>query len=97
MISMKMDTSRVENLLKDNVEAVEQIKQQAYLYFKNITPIATGNARRNTRRSGDDIIADYPYAQRLDAGWSKQFGGRGMSGPTTEEIERLFEQLLKEE
>lgn len=97
MISMNMDTSKVEAMLKANADLDEKLKQQGYLFFKNITPIDTGNARRNTYRNGDDIVANYPYAQRLDNGWSKQFEGKGMTKPTIEYMEQLFEQLLKEE
>ena len=93
---MNMDTSKVEALLKANEDLDEKLKQEGYRYFKSITPIRTGNARRNTFRNGDDIVGNYPYAQRLDEGYSKQ-APRGMSDPTMDYMEQLFEQLLKEE
>ena len=96
MISMNMDTSKVEALLKANADLDEKLKQQGYLYFKSHTPIKTGNARRNTYRNGDDIVGNYPYAQRLDEGYSRQ-APRGMTEPTIEYMEQLFEQLLKED
>jgi hypothetical protein len=96
MISMNMDTSKVEALLKANADLDEKLKQQGYLYFKSHTPIRTGNARRNTFRADDEIVADYPYAQRLDEGYSRQ-APRGMTEPTIEYMEQLFEQLIKEE
>jgi hypothetical protein len=40
-----------------------------------------GNAKKSTKLTGDSIHADYAYATRLDNGWSKQFGGQGMSKP----------------
>ena len=55
-------------------------------YMRSITPIRSGNARRNTYAKGDSIIADYPYAQRLDEGWSKQFEGE-LVEPTLKHLE----------
>ena len=41
--------------------------------FKKLTPIDTGNARRKTTLQNKTTIkANYPYAERLDKGWSKQ-------------------------
>lgn len=53
----------------------------AYKYFRDHTPIRSGRARRNTHLVRDTIEADYPYAQRLDAGYSPQ-APSGMSKPT---------------
>lgn len=70
------------------------LAKKAYDHFRKITPIDTGNARRKTKLSHDTIYASYPYAQRLDQGWSKQ-APDGMSKPTIEylkaEIERQKE------
>lgn len=49
---------------------------------KNYTP---GNAKRNTKKSGNMIDADYPYAQRLEEGYSKQ-APQGMTEPTLIEV-----------
>lgn len=61
----------------------QQLAREAYKYFRDITPIRSGNARSNTTLRNDTIYADYPYAQRLDEGWSKQ-APRGMTAPTEE-------------
>ena len=53
----------------------------AYEHFKKITPINKGNARRNTTMSNNRISANYPYASRLDDGYSKQ-APNGMVEPT---------------
>jgi hypothetical protein len=68
--------AQLEKALDPNVMAKE-----AYEYFRDITPVRTGNAQRRTRLSGDEIRADYAYAQRLDDGWSQQ-APRGMTEPT---------------
>jgi hypothetical protein len=45
------------------------------------TPVKSGNARRHTSVSQDTISAGYPYATRLDNGYSKQ-SPAGMKKPT---------------
>lgn len=67
----------------------EVLAEEAYQYFRSITPIRSGNARRNTRRQGDEVRADYAYATRLDTGWSKQ-APNGMSEPTTKFIQEYI-------
>ena len=57
------------------------LAQEAYDYFRDVTPIRSGNARRRTRLVGDEIRANYAYAQRLDSGWSRQ-APDGMTTPT---------------
>jgi hypothetical protein len=50
---------------------LDALPQLAYKEFVKNTPIRSGNARRKTRLQKDTIIAAYPYAQRLDEGYSK--------------------------
>ncbi len=58
------------------------------------TPIDTGRARRNTKLSGDRILAQYPYATRLNQGSSKQ-APDGMSKPTDDYIKKFIENYSK--
>ena len=60
---------------------------------KNYVP---GNARRNTEKDvvNYKITADYPYAERLDNGWSKQ-SPNGMIKPTIDHIQRKINQYLR--
>jgi hypothetical protein len=62
----------------------QKITDVAYKAFVKNTPVRSGNARRNTRKSGNAIDANYAYAQRLE-GWSKQ-APKGMTEPTIEEV-----------
>jgi hypothetical protein len=82
--------SQLEKALDPN-----NLAREAYDYFKDITPIDSGNARRNTKLKGNEIQADYPYAQRLDAGWSKQNGGVGMTKPTEKFIQEYINKQAK--
>jgi hypothetical protein len=67
----------------------EKLAEEAYEYFRNITPRRTGNARSKTRRVNEEIRADYPYAQRLDQGYSPQ-APRGMTEPTLKFIQEYI-------
>jgi hypothetical protein len=70
------------------------LAREAYDYFKDITPIRKGNARRSTRLQGDEIQADYAYAQRLDDGYSPQ-APRGMTAPTEKFIQEYIRKQAK--
>jgi len=63
----------------------KNITEVAYKAFVKNTPVRSGNARRNTRKSGNAIDANYAYAQRLEEGYSRQ-APKGMTEPTIEEV-----------
>jgi hypothetical protein len=62
-------------------------------FVKN-TPIDKGRARRSTKLQNNTIIADYPYSQRLEDGYSKQ-APRGMVEPTEKWIQKEVSRRLK--
>lgn len=78
--------------LKSVQQQIQNLPTEAYNYFRSITPVDTGNARNNTTLNGNVIEGNYPYAQRLDQGWSKQ-ARRGMTRPTQEFIKRRVRQI----
>lgn len=92
-MSINVDIGSALHQLNLNARSVEKIKQEAADYFHDITPIRSGNARRNTRLVGDTITANYPYAQRLDTGYSKQ-APQGMSKPTEKKIQELVDREI---
>jgi len=78
----------------------KNISQVAYTAFKDNTPIGDpnrwktkykpknyrpGNARRKTVLRNNEIQANYPYAQRLEEGYSSQ-APNGMTEPTLKDI-----------
>ena len=79
--------ARIKSDLRD-------LPRQAYDYWVMTTPKRSGNARRRTRLRQDTIESNYPYAQRLDEGWSKQ-APKGMSDPTTQYINRRVRDILR--
>lgn len=76
---------------------LEKVPQQALDFFKYKapTPIRSGNARKNTTLQGKDTIqADYPYAKRLDNGYSSQ-APNGMVKPTIAFVKQLVKDIVK--
>lgn len=73
---------------------LDKIPQQAYNFFVKVTPKRTGNARRKTKLVKDEIQAQYPYAERLDEGYSKQ-APDGMSKPTEKFIDDRLKQIMR--
>lgn len=88
-MTIRVDISDALANFKQLAEVPDQVAQDAYEYFRGITPIRTGNARRRTSLRDTTIVADYAYAARLDEGYSSQ-NRAGMTGPTQKEIERLM-------
>ena len=92
MIDVKVD---VTDKMTGQIEAIKKklraVPKDAHKEFVALTPIRSGNARRNTTLSGDTIQAHYPYADRLDNGWSKQ-APRGMTLP----FEKWFRNRIKQ-
>lgn len=81
--------SQLEKALDPN-----NLAKQAYDYFKQQTPIRSGNARRKTRLQQDEIQANYAYAQRLDSGYSNQ-ARDGMTKPTDKFIQQYIQKQAK--
>ena len=67
---------------------------QAFDVFYKNTPVRTGNARRHTGVRNSEIDAAYPYAGRLDDGYSKQ-SPRGMTEPTIKFLQDYVKKVGK--
>jgi hypothetical protein len=79
-VDIKIDDG-LTPVLKGMQKKLNQYPQDAEVQFVRLTPIRTGNARRHTHLVGNKTIeANYPYATRLDHGWSKQ-APNGMTKP----------------
>jgi len=71
------------------------VPQKAHSYWVSVTPIDSGNARRRTKlTTKNEISAAYPYATRLDRGWSKQ-APQGMTKPTKKYVQQLVRSIMK--
>ena len=81
--------------LQDAALLSSRVTKPAADYMRSVTPIRTGNARAHTGAVSDtEIVADYPYAEKLDNGYSPQ-APAGMSAPTIKYIEKLVEREVK--
>jgi len=92
-MKLRLKTSKIAPALNRKNRALSKVPSESYEYFKGITPIRSGNARRKTRLQGQTIKADYPYAKRLDEGWSKQ-APQGMVEPTIKFIKNMVAEIM---
>lgn len=102
-MSVTLTVNSMTSSLKRIQRKLDKLPQEAYQEFKKITPVKTGNAKRNTRLRGNTIEANYPYAEVLDKG--RHMTGRGMRGseqapqgmskPTEEFIQKRITQIIK--
>jgi len=72
---------------------LKEIPRKGHTYFVSVTPKDTGNAKNRTKLVQDTIRADYPYATRLDRGYSKQ-APQGMSKPTISYLQQLVRKII---
>jgi len=85
--------NQVSSKLKKIQDKLDKVPDEAHKVFVANTPIRSGNARRKTTIQKDTIKANYPYAKRLDEGYSKQ-APDGMVKPTVEFIRNRIKQIL---
>lgn len=93
-----MKFNKTQDSLTPNLERITRelarVPQQAADYFISVTPKRSGNARSQTKLVKETIVANYPYAQRLDNGWSRQ-APNGMTKPTEQFIDRLVQKIIR--
>ncbi len=96
-MKVNVDLNNVIKQLKANKNLARDLIDSAGDFFIKQTPIRSGNARRNTdvQNSKKRIVADYPYSERLDNGWSKQ-APDGMVKPTLDFIKKEVQKRIKE-
>jgi len=82
-------SKRLNKVLKTLDE--NNITKVAFKKFVEVTPVDKGYARQHTKKQGNEIIADYAYATRLENGYSNQ-APKGMSEPTIEYIRDYIEE-----
>jgi hypothetical protein len=85
--TMSMSLSRV-------AQRLTTLPREAYRVWVQETPVRSGNARRRTQLRGDTIDANYPYARRLDEGYSSQ-SPQGMSRPTERFVRNRLRTMLR--
>lgn len=94
-MSIKKVHDRITPSISRINSRLEQVPKAALDFFIKKTPKKGGTARRRTKLVNKRTInADYPYAKRLDQGYSKK-APKGMSKPTGEFIKALVKIILK--
>lgn len=93
-MSIKKSKDNITPSLSRIQKRLATVPQAAHRYFVSVTPKDTGNARRQTVLKGNTIEANYPYAQRLNKGWSRQ-APKGMITPTLRFIRNLVSRIIR--
>jgi hypothetical protein len=91
----KIDLTQFNKQMTQALHALDDLPEYAEQVMRANTPVRSGRARRNTNLTGDTVVADYPYAQRLEDNWSPQTRGRGIIAPTEQAIQREVNRRLK--
>ena len=94
MISLKIGVDKISTNVKKKIAQLDAVPAQAYTFFKAHSPIKSGNARSRTTLKKDTIVAAYPYAQRLDDGYSRQ-APDGMTKPTEAFVQKAVDKIMK--
>ena len=85
----------IERNMRELKSEIQALPEQALEKFKEFTPKQSGNARRRTRRNGSAIVADYPYANKLNEGSSSQ-SPDGMTKPFVEWLRQTVTKIVKD-
>lgn len=88
-------TQKVDMRLKDVKNKLSELPSEAFDVFVKNTPVRNGNARRNTKLvNNKKIQTNYPYAARLNQGYSEQ-NRKGMVEPTLQFIRKRVKEITK--
>ena len=98
-VKLTVDTKSLKDKIGKTVNDINQLPKRALVKFKQETPIKSGNAVRKTTLTQSttgksQIHANYPYAQRLDDGYSKK-APEGMTEPTEQWLAEEFKKIAK--
>lgn len=93
-MSIRLVSDRITPSLRRLEKQLVNLPRLMHQEWLRNTPVASGNAKRQTTLNDKTITARYDYAQRLDRGYSKQ-NPRGMSEPVREFIQRYLNQVLR--
>ena len=96
MGKITVNDREVREMFKELEDMPQYVMEKTYPYLKSRTPIQSGNARNKTRLENDKSVigSRYPYADRLNTGWSKQ-APRGFTEPAIEEMDNLITDKIR--
>ena len=95
-MGIKVNDREVREMFEELKDMPQFVMEKTYPYLKDRTPIKSGNARSKTRleKNKSVIGSRYPYADRLDTGWSQQ-APSGFTEPATKEMENLVNDQIR--
>ena len=93
-MALRLETDLITPSLTRIDQKLRKLAADAFDVFYKNTPRRSGNARSKTRLHGSEIRADYPYAERLDEGYSRQ-APQGMTKPTEDFIQRRTNEIIR--
>ena len=95
-MGIKVNDREVREMFEELKDMPQFVMEKTYPYYKDRTPIKSGNARSKTRleKNKSVIGSRYPYADRLDTGWSQQ-APRGFTEPAIKEIDNLVSDQIR--
>ena len=96
---MKIKIDVTKNNITSTLQSIQReltsVPLQAHQQMVQLTPKDKGNARNKTTLYSNSVIkAAYPYAKRLDEGYSKQ-APRGMTKPLKEWLRRKLQLIMR--
>ena len=93
-----MPIKKISDKITPNLSEIKRqlpkVVKDSYKKFVEVTPKDSGNARNRTRLIGNTISADYPYARRLEKGYSKK-APQGMVAPTIKFLKNLLARTIR--
>tara|TARA_Y100000114_G_scaffold29264_1_gene25011 strand:- start:1266 stop:1565 length:300 start_codon:yes stop_codon:yes gene_type:complete len=95
-MGIKINDREVKEMFKELEDMPQFVMEKTYPFLKSRTPVKSGNARNKTRleKNKSVIGSRYPYADRLDTGWSQQ-APSGFTEPATAEIDNLVSDQIR--
>lgn len=94
-IKLEVTRNRIATTLASVEKELASVPPQAHQQMVQLTPKDRGNARNKTTLYSKSVIqANYPYAKRLDEGYSKQ-APRGMTRPLKEWLKRKLQLIMR--
>lgn len=91
-VGVRVDATKFLKKMKKLEEVPQLSMKNTFPYYKQKTPVKSGNARNKTKVNLNQlkIRSNYAYAGRLDEGWSKQ-APNGFTDPAIEYLEDFIE------
>lgn len=94
-LTVSVTKNTIDVTLKQIQRDLSGVPLQAYQEMVQLTPKQSGNARSKTNLVSNSVIrANYPYAKRLDEGYSKQ-APRGMTQPLRQWLQRKLQSIMR--